>query len=73
MFVKFGFALDNNNRPNLKSDLMNHPSATKFPQHIDYYIAKEKVRGALLDPFKEPPFDLHLSPPFMSRESLIRL
>ena len=67
MFVKFGFPLDINNTAILKSDLINHPSATKFSEHIDHYIAEEKAHGALLGPFNDPPFDLHISP-FMSRE-----
>ena len=67
MFVKFGFPLNIDPHANFKSEKINHPSATRYPDHIDHYIAKEKAQGALLGPFTDPPFHMHISPS-MSRE-----
>ena len=66
-FVKFGFPLDICNSKILLSDPGNHPSAEKFPDHIDYYLKEELKHNAILGPFKHPPFKLHTSP-FLTRE-----
>ena len=66
MFVKFGFPLDMDKSVEIKSDMVNHPSATKFPEHVDHFISEEITHGAIIGPFDTPPFDLHVSP-FMSK------
>ena len=38
-----------------------------FKDHVDHYIKTEKEHGAILGPFKDPPFPLHTSP-FLTRE-----
>ena len=67
MFIKFGFPLDIDRKVKIQSELVNHPSATKFSDHVDHYIEEEMAHGAIIGPFDSPPFDLHTSP-FMSRE-----
>ena len=67
MFTKFGFPLDLDPNVSLESDLINHPSAINFPDHIEHYIAEEQLHDGLLGPFDTPPFPIHTSP-FMSRE-----
>ncbi len=34
----------------------NHPSAVHYPTHIESYIKKEVEAGAIIGPFKTPPF-----------------
>ena len=67
MFTKFGFPLDLDANVPLESDLINHPSAVNFPEHINHYIAEEQSHDGLLGPFDTPPFPINTSP-FMSRE-----
>ena len=66
-FIKFGFPLDVDRSQTFKSDQINHQSAKKFPQHVDYYIQEEIKHGAMLGPFSSPPIPLHTSP-FLTRE-----
>ena len=66
-FVKFGFPLDIGNNKTLVSEPGNHPSAEKFPDHVDHYLKQELQHNAILGPFKHPPFKLHTSP-FLTRE-----
>ena len=67
LFIKFGFPLDIDHDIELKSDPINHKSATQFPSHVTHYIAEEKSFNAIIGPFKDPPIQLHTSP-FLTRE-----
>ena len=67
--LKFEFPLDIMETCTLESDLINHPSATKFPTHIEKYLIEEKEHGAILGPYETPPCELHTSP-FLSREKM---
>ena len=67
-FVKFGFPLDIRDHSNIRSDFINHPTPTNFPEHVHHYIETEKKHGAPLGPFLTPPVNnLHVSP-FICRE-----
>ena len=66
-FVKFGFPLSVSTDKVLQSDPGNHPSAEKFPTHVDHYLREELKHKAILGPFKDPPIKLHTSP-FLTRE-----
>ena len=46
MFTKFGFPLDIDKNGHFESDLVNHPSTTQFPDHVEHYIAEELKHGA---------------------------
>ena len=52
---------------NLKSDPTNHPSAEKFPDHVEHYLKEEMGHEAIIGPFENPPIPLHTSP-FMTRQ-----
>ena len=55
LFIKFGFPLDITPGAKLNSEEINHPSAEKFPTHVEHYIKEEIRHGALLGPFQTPP------------------
>ena len=65
--LQYGFPLDFDRSRSLNATYDNHASATKFPEHIDKYLATEIEYGAILGPFKEYPFPCHVSP-FLTRE-----
>ena len=66
--IRFGFPLDFQWDNPLKSHLDNHASAKLYPKDVEAYLSEEIGYGAILGPFKEPPFrELHVSP-FMTRE-----
>ena len=67
-YIQFGFPLGYLGPVSPTEDAQNHPSATRFPNHIDKFIHAEKEAGALIGPFPHPPFTpwVHLSP-LMSR------
>ena len=65
--MQHGFPLDFDRSRSLIATYDNHASATKFPEHIDKYLAAEIEYGAILGPFKEYPFPCHVSP-FLTRE-----
>ena len=70
-FLKFGFPLDfpKHEKDKLKNGEENHKSATQYPSHIHKYLATEISHGAIMGPYKQPPYGktTHVSP-FMSRE-----
>ena len=66
-FVKFGFPLDIKPDCKIEQELVNHPSALKFPTHVQHYLTEEMEHGAILGPLTKPPSDLHVFP-FMRRE-----
>ena len=63
-YIKFGFPLGYLGPESPTDGVDNHDSATRFPNHIDQFIAVEKKAGALQGPFDSPPFTpwLHVSP-----------
>lgn len=67
--VSYGFPLQYHGPPLSSQFLGNHPSATAYDQHVAKYITKEKSLGAIIGPFKEPPFTPWCNiAPLMSRE-----
>ena len=42
--------------------LTNHKSAQEFPEQVQAYIDTERSHGAILGPFKDSPFYIHVSP-----------
>ena len=67
--VQYGFTLQYTGPPNpTESHVNNHSSANTFPTKVREYIRKELEHGAMLGPFKTPPFEwVHISP-IMTRE-----
>ena len=65
--IEFGFPLDFDRKQVLGITEDNHPSAKQFPQDIEAYISEELSYGAMMGPFHEPPFPLHISP-FLTRD-----
>ena len=62
-YLEFGWPVGFSRAQALHTAESNHPSATKFPQHVSHYIQTEIAHGALLGPFDGPPMlDFHLSP-----------
>ena len=51
-FIKFGFPLGISDKKILLSEPGNHPSAEKFPNHVDFYLKEELNHNAILGPFK---------------------
>lgn len=61
--VQEGFPLWVEGRPPPRLDAPNLPGATKFPDVVDDYIAREQQLGRVEGPFDAPPFpDLVVSP-----------
>ena len=60
--VEFGLPLDFDRARDLQSTLVNHASATLYPDHVDNYIQEEVGFQAMLGPLDHKPFDLHISP-----------
>ena len=65
--LEFGFPVDFDRTSDLVSSEINHALASKFSDHVDEYIKEELSHGAMLGPFDQKPFQLHVSP-FMTRE-----
>ena len=65
--IEFGFPLDFDRKQVLGITDDNHPSAKQFPEDIEAYISEELSYGAMMGPFNEPPFPLHISP-FLTRD-----
>ena len=65
--IEFGFPLDFDRKQALGFTEDNHPSAKQFPEDIEAYISEEVSYGAMMGPFNEPPFPLHISP-FLTRD-----
>ena len=67
-FLEFGWPVNFYRGAPLVSTATNHPSATRYPTHIEHYIAVEIDHGALARPFTTPPIPfLHISP-LMTRD-----
>ena len=54
-FVRFGFPIGYVGPTSDTIDTPNHPSATRYPQHIDKFIQQEIALEGLLGPFDTPP------------------
>ena len=65
--IAFGFPLSFDRNLNLVSENRNHPSAVQFIDHVDSYIKEELSYKAIIGPFDNQPFKMHVSP-FMTRE-----
>ena len=65
--IEFGFPLSFDRSLDLTSTLHNHPSAVQFIDHVDKYIQEELSHQAIIGPFNEMPFKMHVSP-FMTRD-----
>ena len=65
--MKFGFPLDIDRCRSISSEKINHKLALEHPTHVDKYIADKISHGAIMGPFKSPPFPIHTSP-FLTRE-----
>ena len=65
--IEFGFPLSFDRNLDLISTSQNHPSAVQFIDHVDKYITEELSYQAIIGPFDEMPFKMHI-PPFMTRK-----
>ena len=66
--ITYGFSLQYYGPP-LPSggSVVNHQSASMYPEQVEKYIEKEVREGALLGPFEEKPFTWQHVSPLMSR------
>lgn len=55
-FIKYGWPVGYHARDPPVTSELNHPSASKFNKDVQAYIDKELALGALIGPFKHPPF-----------------
>ena len=65
--IEFGFPLSFDRNLDLTSTPHNHPSAIQFVDHVDKYIQEELAHQAIIGPFDQMPFKMHISP-FMTRD-----
>ena len=65
--IEYGFPLDFDRNHQLGHTKDNHTSAIDNPSHIEAYIREELSFGAMLGPFHDQPFPIHISP-FMTRD-----
>ena len=61
--IKYGFPLNIDQNKEILTDKVNHKSATMFKESLSTEIDHE----AILGPFQEPVFPLHISP-FLTRD-----
>ena len=63
-FLCFGFPLGYMGPTSHVDGNVNHPSATKYPKHVDQFMKKELSEGCMLGPYDNPVFTpwLHCSP-----------
>ena len=62
-FLEFGWPVNCDLTAMITPTYRNHPSALRFQEDIDFYIATEVSFGALGGPYDRPPFTyLHTSP-----------
>ena len=63
-FLRFGFPLGYMGPTSHVDGNVNHPSTTKYPEHVDQFIKKELSEGCMLGPYDDPVFTpwLHCSP-----------
>lgn len=67
--IQFGFPLQFRGPPLSNCFTGNHPSAIRYPNHIDTYIEKEVKLGALAGPYNNEPFTPWCNVgPLMTRE-----
>ena len=60
--IQFGFPLDFNREYPLQSTMDNHTSANHHIGEVEKYSSTELQHKALIGPFSEPPFPIHVSP-----------
>lgn len=67
--IQFGFPMQYRGPPLHNTAAPNHPSAVHHQSHVDKYIASELSLGALIGPFRDPPFSGWCNiAPLMTRE-----
>ena len=67
-WLRFGVPLGYCGPVAASDSFTNHPSALKFPSHVDEYIEKELSLGAIIGPFESPPFEWIRQGPILTRE-----
>ena len=60
--LQYGFPLDFDRQFPLISTEVNHTSAIQNAGHVKQYLQEEQKHKAILGPFTEPPFPIHVSP-----------
>ena len=65
--LKYGFPIDFDRNCPLASTFVNHTSALQNDTHVSSYLQEELQHGAIIGPFMEPPFPIHISP-LMTRD-----
>ena len=66
-FLTYGWPVSATNPVELISTAHNHPSAAAFGGDIEHYLETELGYGAILGPFREPPFPNYHCSPLMTR------
>ena len=60
--LTFGFPLDFDRSLPLNTTLENHKSALQYSNQVQEYLETEIRHGAILGPFRDLPFKIHVSP-----------
>ena len=62
-YLEYGFQLCvNRDAFMFNTNIVNHPSASQFPNDIDVYFDKELQKRAIVGPCQDFPFQVHYSP-----------
>ena len=70
--LKYGFPLDFNREYTLRSDPVNHSSATEHPVDVEAYLTEEIAKNAIMGPFKVPPISNTFLTFYDQRETGVR-
>ena len=65
--LEYGFPIDFDRNCPLVSTFVNHTSALQNDTHVSNYLQEELQHEAIIGPFMEPPFPIHISP-LMTRD-----
>ena len=60
--LQYSFPLDFDRQCQLVSTEVNHASAIQNSDHVQQYLQEELTHRAILGPFTQPPFSVHVSP-----------
>ena len=65
--LEYGFPIDFDRNCPLVSTFVNHASTLQNDTHVSNYLQEELQHEAIIGPFMEPPFPIHISP-LMTRD-----
>ena len=69
--LQYGFPLDFDRQCQLISTEVNHASAIQNSDHVKHYFQEELTHKAILGPFTQPPFPIHVSPSWLGISKIL--